>query len=58
MTDAGSILQAALAGRPIERPLLAPLFAALAAEVEELPLEKASIVPKVARRGIFGRRRG
>jgi hypothetical protein len=38
MTDACSILQAALAGRPIERPLLAPLFAALAAEVEELEL--------------------
>jgi hypothetical protein len=30
---------AALAGRPLERPLLAPRFAALAAEVEELPLE-------------------
>ncbi len=31
--------QAALAGRPVDRPLLAPLFAALAAEVEELPLD-------------------
>ena len=29
-------LEAALAGRPVERPLRAPLFAALAAEVEEL----------------------
>jgi hypothetical protein len=29
-------LQAALAGRPVDRPLLAPLFAVLAAEVEEL----------------------
>jgi hypothetical protein len=29
-------LEAALAGRPVDRPLLAPLFAALAAEVEEL----------------------
>jgi hypothetical protein len=29
-------LDAALAGRPLDRPLLAPLFAALAAEVEEL----------------------
>lgn len=29
-----------------------------AAEVEGLPLEKASIVPKVAKRGIFGRKRG
>jgi hypothetical protein len=32
-------LDPALAGRPLERPLLAPRFAALAAEVEELPLE-------------------
>lgn len=31
-----SALQAALAGKPVDRPLLAPLFAALAAEVEEL----------------------
>jgi hypothetical protein len=31
-----SALEAALAGRPLDRPLLAPLFAALAAEVEEL----------------------
>jgi len=29
-------LEAALAGRPVDRPLRAPLFAALAAEVEEL----------------------
>ncbi len=29
-------LEAALSGRPVERPLRAPLFAALAAEVEEL----------------------
>jgi hypothetical protein len=29
-------LEAALTGRPVERPLRAPLFAALAAEVEEL----------------------
>jgi hypothetical protein len=29
-------LEGALAGRPVERPLRAPLFAALAAEVEEL----------------------
>jgi hypothetical protein len=33
-----SALEAALAGRPVDRPLLAPLFAALAAEVEELDL--------------------
>jgi hypothetical protein len=33
-----SALEPALAGRPLERPLLAPRFAALAAEVEELPL--------------------
>jgi hypothetical protein len=32
-------LEPALAGRPLDRPLLAPRFAALAAEVEELPLE-------------------
>jgi hypothetical protein len=31
-------LEAALAGRPLDRPLLAPLFAALAAEVEQLEL--------------------
>jgi len=31
-----SALEAALAGRPVDRPLLAPLFAALAAEVEGL----------------------
>jgi hypothetical protein len=31
-----SALHAALAGRPVDRTLLAPLFAALAAEVEEL----------------------
>jgi hypothetical protein len=34
-----SALEPALAGRPLDRPLLAPRFAALAAEVEELPLE-------------------
>jgi hypothetical protein len=34
-----SALEAALAGRPTDRPLLAPLFAALAAEVEELDVE-------------------
>jgi hypothetical protein len=34
-----SALEAALAGTPIDRPLLAPLFAALAAEVEELDVE-------------------
>ncbi len=32
-------LEPALAGGTLERPLLAPRFAALAAEVEELPLE-------------------
>jgi hypothetical protein len=32
-------LEPALAGRPLDRPLLAPRFAALAAEVDELPLE-------------------
>ena len=31
-----NVLEAALAGKPPDRPLLAPLFAALAAEVEEL----------------------
>ncbi len=31
-----SVLDAALSGRSVDRPLLAPLFAALAAEVEEL----------------------
>jgi hypothetical protein len=34
-----SALEPALAGRPLDRPLLAPRFAALAAEVEELPLD-------------------
>ena len=34
-----NVLEPALAGRPLDRPLLAPRFAALAAEVEELPLE-------------------
>ena len=34
-----SALEAALAGRPVDRPLLAPLFAALAAEVEELDVD-------------------
>ena len=34
-----NVLESALAGRPLDRPLLAPRFAALAAEVEELPLE-------------------
>jgi hypothetical protein len=38
MTGAPSILAAALSGRPVDRPLLAPLFAALAADVEELDL--------------------
>jgi hypothetical protein len=37
--DARQRLESALAGRPLDRPLLAPRFAALAAEVEELPLE-------------------
>ena len=32
-------LEPAITGRPLERPLLAPRFAALAAEVEELPLD-------------------
>ena len=32
-------LEAALAGQPVDRPLLAPLFAALAAEVEELDVD-------------------
>jgi hypothetical protein len=36
MAGAPDVLQAALDGRPIERPLRAPLLAALAAEVEEL----------------------
>ena len=35
-----SALEAALAGRPVDRPLLAPLFAALAAEVEELDVRQ------------------
>jgi hypothetical protein len=34
------VLDAALAGKPLDRPLRAPLFAALAAEVEEVPLEQ------------------
>lgn len=34
-----SALEAALTGTPIDRPLLAPLFAALAAEVEELDVD-------------------
>jgi hypothetical protein len=34
-----SVLEPALAGHGLDRPLLAPRFAALAAEVEELPLE-------------------
>jgi hypothetical protein len=33
-----TVLDAALAGQPVDRPLRAPLFAALAAEVEEVPL--------------------
>jgi hypothetical protein len=33
-----TVLDAALAGKPVDRPLRAPLFAALAAEVEEVPL--------------------
>lgn len=38
MAGAPTVLQAALDGRPVARPLRAPLLAALAAEVEELDL--------------------
>ena len=41
-------LEPALAGRPLDRPLLAPRFAALAAEVEELPV--ASFLADLGRR--------
>jgi hypothetical protein len=40
MAGAPAALLAALEGRPIERPLRAPLLAALAAEVEELDLRE------------------
>jgi hypothetical protein len=40
MAGAPAALLAALHGRPIERPLRAPLLAALAAEVEELELQE------------------
>ena len=40
MAGAPAALVAALQGRPIERPLRAPLLAALAAEVEELELQE------------------
>jgi hypothetical protein len=40
MAGAPAALLAALQGRPIERPLRAPLLAALAAEVEELDLRE------------------
>ena len=43
-----SVLESALAGRPPARPLLAPRFAALAAEVEELPL--AAFLADLSRR--------
>src|ERR1700760_1439662 len=38
MAGAPAALLAALQGRPVERPLRAPLIASLAAEVEELEL--------------------
>jgi hypothetical protein len=40
MSGAPAALRAALEGRPIDRPLRAPLLAALAAEVEELDLRE------------------